>query len=121
MPQSAGRVTQGAGRRDRYVTIEEAAASSGTTGYPVETWTVLARAWMSREDLVANERFTGTQDSAFQDTRWQMDYLASMDPELVDVAKLRRLNYSGRIFNIRSASVIGLKRAIELITLAKVG
>ena len=118
---TAARTQASAGRRDLRVTIEQLTPSTGSTGYPIETWTTLTTVWMGREDLLAGERFTANQETAFKDTRWEMEYLADMDPDVLDVPKVRRLNHEGRIYNIRSASMIGRRRAIELITLAKVG
>lgn len=84
-------------------------------------WTPLRTAWMSRTDLSADERFSSDQKSASGDTQWHMPYGADMDPELVDVPACRRLVYEGRTYDIRTATPLGWKRDIELITLSRVG
>lgn len=110
-----------AGQRDKEVRIEQLAASIAGTRYPVETWTTLIPiAWMSKTELRANERFATAQLSASTETLWEMDYVAEMDPDLVNVPATRRLVHLGRTYNITTASTIGPKRGIELLTLAKV-
>ena len=47
-----------------------------------------------------------------------MSYIASMDPELVDVPKLRRLVYQGRTYEIVHAAMIGRREGIEFLTIA---
>jgi SPP1 family predicted phage head-tail adaptor len=109
------------GLRNRKVTIQQAADSVATTGFPVETWTTLADVWMSREDMTMRERSMADQLSAKADSRWQMPYRSDMDPELLDIPKVRRLSYQGRLYDIVSASLIGQRAGVELTTLAKVG
>lgn len=119
-----GAIPMEPGERDRAVTIEQMTSSSGTTGYPVETWTTLVTpVWMRKLETRGNERFSagGAQVTAAADTQWEMGYRADMDPELVDVPKLRRLVYQGRVYNIEAASMIGRREGVELLTLAKVG
>jgi len=111
-----------AGERDRAVTIQQLTESSGTSGFPVESWTTLATpVWMRRDDLRGNERFDAGQLSSPFDTRWEMPYREDMDPELVDVAKTRRLLYKNRAYDIVNGSQIGRRDGIELMTLARVG
>ncbi len=108
-----------AGQRRRLVLIQQAVESAGASGFPVTTWTTLASDWMSRRDTRADERYAKDQPTSFTETSWNMPYRADMDPELVDVPRLRRLVYEGRTYDIRSASPIGWKQAIELVTLAQ--
>lgn len=109
-----------AGQRDHLVTIEQLALSVGGTRFPVETWTTLTTAWMSRSEASAMERFVSGQETASTETVWEMDYQADMDPDLVNVPRARRLVYLGRTHDITAATLIGSKRGIELLTLAKV-
>lgn len=109
------------GQRDQEVRIEQLASSVASTRYPVETWTTLvATEWMARTELRANERFTANQPLVSTETQWEMEYRADMDPDLLNVPKSRRLVYMGRIYDIVAASVIGPKRGIELLTIARV-
>lgn len=109
------------GQRDKDVRIEQLASSVAGTKYPVETWTTLVtRVWMSKEDVLASERFAANQQSASTETVWEMDYLVEMDPDLVNVPESRRLVYLGRVYNITAASIIGNSRGIELLTQARV-
>jgi hypothetical protein len=41
-----------------------------------------------------------------------------MDPDLVDVPKLRRVLFHGRIHDIVAANQIGMREGVELLTLA---
>lgn len=109
------------GARDRYVAIQQVTRSDGASGMPVETWTTLVSEWMAKEDASGVERVLGGQVSARVDTTWEMPYRADMDPDLVDVAKDRRLVYQGRTYNILGGQQVGLKAGIALTTLAKTG
>lgn len=106
------------GERDKHVTIQQLAESAGTSGFPVDTWTTLAIVWMRKLDASGSERFRASQLSAAVDTQWEMGYRADMDPDLLDVPKLRRLVYQNRIYDITFASQIGRKEGVELLTLA---
>lgn len=116
-----GRPALAAGQRDHSVAIEQRPATIAGGGYPVETWTALETVWMSRKDVTADERFAAGQSSAYAGTIWVMAYRADMDPELVDVPKVRRLSYGGRMYDIVAASILGRKNGVELLTLVKVG
>lgn len=107
-----------AGERDRLVTIQQVADSDGASGFPVETWTTLALAWMGRVPIRGVERVQAGQIQARYDARWVMSYRADMDPDEVDVPKTRRLVYEGRSHDIVHAEHIGRKQGIELTTMA---
>ncbi len=106
------------GLRTRSVTIQELTASKGDSGFPIESWTTLTTVRASKDDATGQERFIASQLSAPFETTWQIPFLASMDPEVVNVPKTRRLLYAGRIHDIVSATPIGLHRGLELKTLA---
>lgn len=111
-----------AGALDREVTIQQVTSSIGTSGFPVETWsTLVAAEWMQKMDVRGRERFAAGQHTAPYDTRWVLWYRDDMDPEVVDVAKTRRLSYQGRFYDIVSATLIGRYEGIELLTLVKAG
>ncbi len=119
-----GAIPMEPGERDKAVLIQQRSATdaAGSSGFPVETWTTLhARVFMRKEDLKGNERFQASQLSAPFTTRWEMGYREDMDPELLDVPKLRRLVYQGRIYDIVEASQIGRREGVELMTVAKAG
>lgn len=105
------------GQRDKRVLIQQTPAVTPGGGFPRDVWTSLITEWMSKKDMLADERFATGQEAAFAYTQWQMAYRADMDPELIDVPKTRRLNYQGRTYNIRAATLIGRKDGIELVTL----
>lgn len=109
-----------AGERDRLVTLQQLTESVGTSGFPKETWTTLVSDMpAARFDLRQAEKFRASQLSAPYDVRWEINYRADMDPEIVDVTKKRRLVYRGREHDIVGASMIGRKDGIELLTLAR--
>lgn len=112
-----------AGTRDRHVTIQQAPTetSAGSGGFPVEVWTTLASVWMGKMEPSGAEQFRADQLSASLTSWWQMEYRADMDPDLVDVAKTRRLVFHGRTYDIVTGYQIGRKHGIALQTLAKVG
>lgn len=108
-----------AGLRNRQVTIQQLTESQGASGFPVESWIPLVTVMASKDDQEGQERFAANQLSSPFDTTWQLPYLASLDPELLNVPKKRRLVYQGRVHDIVSASPIGeLHRGIEVRTLA---
>jgi head-tail adaptor len=106
------------GERDRLVTIQKLPDPEATedTGYPREEWRNLTDMIASRIELGGQERFTANQVSAPYDTRWQIPYRPDMDPEVIDVPKLRRLVVRGRVHNIVEAMVLGRYYMIELLT-----
>jgi SPP1 family predicted phage head-tail adaptor len=108
------------GERDRAVLVQQRGEDAAdSAGEPVETWTTLAsNVFMRRIDTDGRERFQASQVSAPYDTRWEMPYRADMDPDLVDVPKLRRLSYKGRYYDIVHAALINRQDGIELSTLA---
>lgn len=112
------------GNRDRAVNIQQADESTGTSGLPREEWYALvSNVWMSKQDLRGTERWNTDQIAAKFDSIFQMGYRPDMDPELVDVPKLRRLVYQDRIYEIVSATLIGRREGVQLATIAsaKVG
>lgn len=108
------------GQRDRSVRIEQMTESrDSATKAVTETWSTLASVvWMSKRDPTGRERFAAEQTSAAFDGLWEMPYREDMDPETVDVSKVRRLVYLGRTYGIVFARQIGMKAGIELMTLA---
>lgn len=106
------------GERDRRVTIQQRSSADdvGEAGEPVETWSDLANCFMRRIDIHGTERLQASQLSAPYNTRWEMNYRADMDPDLVDVAQLRRLVYKGRVYDIVHGALINRQDGIELAT-----
>lgn len=109
-----------AGDMDREIVIQSPTASAGGSGFPVDTWAPLTAdpIWAFRIDVGGRERFVSNQLSAPFDCRWQIYYRDDMDPELVDVPKLRRLLYQNRIYDIVAAVQMERQEGIELLTLA---
>lgn len=111
--------TASAGTRDRLVTIEALTESTGGSGFPIETWAPLRQAWMARDDVRGDERFAAGELSTRYDTRWLVPYAADLDPEALNVPKVRRLSYLGRVYDIVSAGSVGWHVQIELLTIAQ--
>jgi head-tail adaptor len=111
------RASAAAGARDKWVTIQALTEGESDSGFPTEDeWADLATVAMAREDLEAVERARTEQDLALTTTSWQMAYRADMDPERIDVPKLRRLAYLGRHYDILAATPVGRHRVLELLT-----
>lgn len=111
------------GQRTLSVTIQHATQSKGASGMPIETFTdTRPPVWMKREAAQTFDRsaedFRGSQISARSYHRWTMPYIPSMDPDLVDVAKTRRLKVEGRFYDIVEAQRSGNSQ-IVLTTLVK--
>jgi SPP1 family predicted phage head-tail adaptor len=109
------------GERNKLVLVEQMTESTGPSGFPIETWTPLTTLWAGKYDERAGEEFKAGQLSASQIIRWELPYRPDLDPDLVDVPKLRRLRYQGRQYDIQQASQIGRQDGVEVTTLAKVG
>lgn len=111
------------GERDWTITIQQRQASDDAvddSGTPEETWTTLVTMPAAKYDVSGQEKFAAQQLSASYDTRWEINYRADMDPELVKVAKYRRILHRSRVHDIVDASMIGRREGIKLMTLAKV-
>jgi SPP1 family predicted phage head-tail adaptor len=109
------------GERDRIITIQQRSSADAVddSGAPVETWTTLVASMpASRRYAQARERFTADQLSSKYDVVFEVNYRADMDPDLVDVPKLRRVLFHGRIHDIVAANQIGMREGVELLTLA---
>jgi SPP1 family predicted phage head-tail adaptor len=92
------------------------------SGAPTETWsTLVANMPASKDVMTTRERFMADQLSASADTRFVINYRLDMDPDLIDVPKLRRIVHRDRVYDITGASLIGYREGIELKALAKVG
>lgn len=118
---SGDAVPMESGERNRRVLIQQLTETTGDSQYPIETWSTLATVWMRKMDASMDERFKASQLAASFETQWEMGYRGDMDPERLDIAKVRRLVYQDRIYDISGASVIGRREGIELLTLAGSG
>jgi len=120
MPGMPQRLSVGA--RDRLITIEQCVDMVGASQFPIEMWTTLvADVWAAYDDAGGSETFVTPQLSATAQVTWTIPYRADCDPELIDVAKRRRVVANGRIYDILAASPIGRHAGLELRTRAKVG
>lgn len=112
------------GERDRRVTIQQLTESRGSSKFPVETWSMLCTMYAGKFDVSTTERFKLDQMAARADVRWEVNYRADLDPDLIDVPKTRRLIYQPHgsskvtVHDIVGASMIGRKEGIELMTIA---
>lgn len=113
------------GERNKRVTIQVGTPRSGSSKLPIMDWTTepTTSAYMRRIDASGSERLASAQLQASIDSEWEMPYMASMDPELVDVPKYRRLVHAGRVYNIQRAVLRDAPegRQIRLWTLARSG
>ncbi len=112
-----------AGRRDRVITIQQLQESKGKSGFPKDKWTTLASVKAGKSepeiDSTLRERFIAGQLSGPLQTTWTIAYRPDMDPNRLDVSKIRRVLYAGRVYDIQSAREVGRRGGIELLTLAK--
>jgi head-tail adaptor len=113
----------GSGKRDRRILLQQLTATQGGSGFPVETWTDLATVWANKFEpppFFHYERFESNADQelASYETIWTIPYMPSMDPELVEVPKRRRIIVKNRVHDIVAAQETGRRREIQLSTLA---
>jgi SPP1 family predicted phage head-tail adaptor len=109
---------KGSGAHDRFITVQALTESVGASRRPVESWDTLFGVWAAKTDMGGRERLVAEQLSAPYDTKWELPYAPSIDPDLVDVRKTRRLVVSGRVHDIVSAQEVGRRRGVEVLTLA---
>lgn len=121
MPRAIG-MAASAGEREFYITLQQLTEGTANSNFPTESWTQLGKVWASRDYVTLDERATADQLSATAVVEWDIPYSVSMDPDLVDVAKKRRLVYKDRVYDVLSGR-LGSRaqgRSIVLETLAKV-
>lgn len=106
------------GERNKLITIQQLSDGVGASRFPTETWTTLCTAMASQMPLGGREHFVASQISAPFDTQWQISYRPDMDPDLLNVSKVRRVVFEGRVHDIVDAKPVGQKRAVELLTLS---
>lgn len=109
------------GQRDTRVTIQTLTEATATSGLPREEFDDLAEVWAHKRQRSGDERFSSQQTSARSTTEWTVPYRCDMDPDLVDVAKERRIVYRGRVYDIVAAELLSRGGDILLTTIAKVG
>lgn len=112
------------GERQCYVTLMQRPSTDTVDDSlaPIDgPFTRLAEVWAKKIELGGDERFRAAQLSTKYDTRWNIHYRADMDPELVDVTKLRQLVYGSRTHDIVSATMTDRHREIELVTMTQAG
>ena len=111
-----------AGHRNRFITLQQRSDQDNTDdeGAPTEgEWTTLVDHMPAAQSVPqGSERLQQVQLSARYDARWEINYRSDMDPDLVNVPKLRRLVFLGRVHDITAAAVIGRRAGIELFTVA---
>lgn len=118
MPWTLGtRRKLAAGQRDKAVVVE-ARVPQTDRGYPLEDWTPLGVAMMSRLDETGTERIGSTELQAAAITQWCCAYRPDLDPDLVNVPADRRLKFAGRIFDIQVATLMERRMGIELVTIS---
>ncbi len=112
------------GELTRLVTFQQLTEPNEDDGFPAETWTDLVDVMARKMDLRGTERLQAGQLSSPFDTQWQTWYRADLDPDLIDVPKLRRIKFAGRIYDIVRAMPIeisGLRQGLEFETLSAGG
>lgn len=110
-----------AGQRTTGITIEAMTESVGGTRFPQERWSPIALVYAAVDRASGGEAFTVHQVSATESVRFTIAYRADCDPDVVDVAKYRRVVSGGRVHDITGAELIGRRRGVTLHTRAKVG
>lgn len=108
--------------RVEYRDVEDAVDPSGYPSEEAQPWFTLQEVeWMNKRAVSGTERATTLGTSTPVDTRWTMNYRADMDPDLIDVAKLRRLVFENRRYDITFGETLEGKRGIVLDTVSPSG
>lgn len=108
------------GRRDRLVTIQQLTEGvDADSGEPTETWTTLVAGMpTSKTDVAGSEQFKANQQSAKFDTEWEMNWRDDMNPDLLDIPKVRRLLFGTRVHDIVRCVEVGRRAGLIVQTLA---
>lgn len=111
------------GLRDRRITIQQRSATDakGPSGRPIETWTDLVTLYAHKRAMSGSETYRASQWSAKANGVFEINYRADMDPDLVDVAKLRKVVYESREHDVVFVEEVGRRDGLHIYTLAKVG
>jgi hypothetical protein len=107
--------------RHHEITIEMFIDTTTDTGYPIEDFVPLVTLYASREPLMTQgsaERFNADQVSARAFDRWTMPYVAAIDPDVQQVAKMR-LVYQGFRYDIVEAHTLNMRAEIVMTTMVK--
>ena len=118
MARSADRLQSG--KRDRLVTIQQLTAGvDPESGEPTETWTTLvSQMWASKTNRSGDETFKSDQESARFDCEWEINWREDMNPDTLDLPKVRRLLFGTRVHDIVEAVEVGRRAGLCLYTLA---
>lgn len=105
----------------RRVTFQSLTSVKGTTGFGTEVWVNFVTVAASKKDLRGEERLQAAQLSSPFDTMWQTWYRKDLDPDVLDVTRVRRIIYQGRIYDITRAmpiEIFNMRQGLEFETLA---
>lgn len=113
-------------KRDRVIELQQrpsADAADPSSHEPIDgTWTTLVERMPAGKTNVAGwERFRANQDTARYDQIWEINWRNDMDPNLIDVPKVRRIKDGARFLDIVYAEEIGRRGGIALYTAASAG
>ena len=108
------------GKRDRLVTIQQLTEGvDPESGEPTETWTTLvSQMWASQRKTSGAEAFKSDQESARFDCEWEINWREDMNPDTLDIPKVRRILFGTRVHDIVEAVEVGRRAGLCLYTLA---
>ena len=86
--------------------------------FPVETWRPQGYEYMARNAERSRERFQNDQLISTGRNVWNVRYRRDLDPDLVDVKKMRRLHWKGKIHDIVDADFRDWEHGIDLETIS---
>jgi head-tail adaptor len=107
------------GQRTHLVCLEARTSVTSPAGYPVETWTAVAKVWASRRDRTGEEMFRSGQPIAAQRVQWTVAYDEDLDPERSSVPPTWRIVDHCRVYDVLHAYVLGERAGIVLLTEAR--
>jgi len=108
------------GLRDRLVTLQGRAPEDavGPSGRPVEVWTDLDVVPAHKRSMTGSEVYRASQWTAKASGVFEVNYRSDCDPDRVDVAKLRRLVYEGRVHDVVQIEEVGRRDGLLVYTVA---
>lgn len=108
------------GARDRSIVVQSRPSTDAVDASyaPVDTWSDLCTMWALKRRASGGERNRLGQTTVAAIDVFEVNYRADLDPEQLNVPKLRRILFNGRVYDVIDAEVVDRRDGIRLYALA---
>lgn len=105
------------GELNKRVIIEQATEVQNANGEPIKTWSTYITRWASVKPLVGREAYNAAGQMDVGEISGKITLRG--DPETVVISAKMRVNFNGRIFDIKSPAVVPNEYGDEVILMVK--